>query len=120
MMASGITGLAAPACAQGGHAAFAQWVETFRARALARGVSEATYVQVMRGLKPDTAVYELDRNQPEFGEKIWQYLNRRVSDWRIASGMEKAKEYASLLGRIEQDFGVDHSIMLGLWGIESA
>ena len=37
----------------------------------------------MGGLKPDTAVYALDRSQPEFSEQLWQYLNRRVSDWRI-------------------------------------
>src|SRR5689334_10717345 len=55
-------------------ASFPQWVETFRSRATARGVSDATYTRVMRGLKPDTSVYALDREQPEFTEKLWQYL----------------------------------------------
>ena len=36
------------------------------------------------------------------------------------TGKEKAKEYAPLLARIEKDYGVDRSVMLGLWGIESA
>jgi membrane-bound lytic murein transglycosylase B len=74
----------------------------------------------MTGIKPDTAVFELNRSQPEFDEQLWQYLNRRVSDWRIVTGKEKAKEYAPLFDRIERDLGVDRSIMLGLWGIESA
>ena len=99
---------------------FDQWVAAFRARALARGVSDATYTRVMHGLKPDTTVFEQLRSQPEFNEQIWQYLNRRVSDWRIVTGKEKAKEYAPLLARIAQDFGVERSIMLGIWGIESA
>ena len=74
----------------------------------ARGVSEATYARVMGGLKPDTTrVQGASRSQPEFNEKLWQYLNRRVSDWRIVTGKEKAKEYAALLARIEQDFGVE-------------
>jgi len=120
ILAGGVTALASPSYAQRGRPAFAQWVESFRARALARGVSDATYSRVMQGLKPDTAVFELDRNQPEFGEKVWQYLNRRVSDWRIATGKEKAKEYAPLFARIERDFGVDRWVMLGIWGIESA
>src|SRR5262249_20824642 len=107
ILAGGVTALPSPSYAQPGRPALAQWVESFRARALARGVSEATYSRVMQGLKPDTAVFELDRNQPEFGEKVWQYLNRRVSDWRIATGKEKAKEYAPLFARIERDFGVD-------------
>jgi lytic murein transglycosylase len=83
-------------------------------------VSEATYARVMGGLKPDTTVFKELANQPEFNEKVWQYLNRRVSEWRIVTGKEKAKEYAPLLARIEQDFGVGRSVILGLWGIESA
>jgi membrane-bound lytic murein transglycosylase B len=71
-------------------------------------------------VKPDTSVLELNRDQPEFGEQLWQYLNRRVSDYRITVGREKAKEYASLLSRVEKDYGVDPSLMLAIWGIESA
>jgi lytic murein transglycosylase len=99
---------------------FSHWIESFRARARACGVSDATYTHVMHGLKPDTEVFDLQRDQPEFDEKLWQYLNRRVSDWRIEAGKEKAKEYAALLSRIEQDIGVDRSVMLGIWGVESA
>ena len=101
-------------------ASFSQWVETFRARARARGISDATYTRVMSGIKPDTSVYALDRAQPEFTEEVWQYLNRRVSDWRILTGKERAKEYAPLLDRIERTYGVDRYILLGLWGMESA
>ena len=99
---------------------FNQWVERFMARALARGISEDTYRAVMTGLKPDTSVYALDKSQPEFREEIWQYLNRRVSDWRIQTGKERAREHASLLARLERDYGVDRYILLGLWGMESA
>src|SRR5438477_2344752 len=98
---------------------FAQWIETFRARALAKGVSDATYSRVMGGLKPDTTVFTEIRSQPEFNQQLWQYLNRRVSDWRIQTGQERAKTYAPLFARIEKDFGVDRAVILGLWGIES-
>jgi lytic murein transglycosylase len=74
----------------------------------------------MSNIKPDTKVFELIRSQPEFNEQLWQYLNRRVSDWRITTGREKAKEFAPLLERIENDYGVDRWVMLGVWGIESA
>jgi lytic murein transglycosylase len=99
---------------------FAEWVESFRHRARARGISDATYDRVMRGLKPDTSVYELDSRQPEFTEELWQYLNRRVSEWRIDIGKQRAQEQAHLLKRIEHDIGVDRYVMLGLWGMESA
>src|SRR5215469_1813616 len=112
--------LPGPGAAQSPQQPFDQWVEAFRARASARGISDATYMRVMHGLKPDTTVFEQLRNQPEFNEQLWQYLNRRVSEWRITTGKEKAKEYAPLFDRLEHDFGVERSIMLGVWGIESA
>ena len=99
---------------------FDQWIAAFRTKAMARGITEETYARVTRGVRPDTAALEAIRSQPEFNEQLWQYLNRRVSDWRVIAGQEKAKEYAPLLTRIERDFGVERSIMLGVWGIESA
>ena len=101
-------------------APFEDWVATFRARARARGVSDQTYGRVFTGMKPDTSVYALDKAQPEFREQVWQYLNRRVSDWRIGVGRERALQHAGLLERIERTYGVDRYTMLGLWGMESA
>src|ERR1700730_11333504 len=63
----------AAAAAKGVNHPFPQWVNTFRKRALARGVSDATYTRVMANVKPDTSVYALDRAQPEFTEQVWQY-----------------------------------------------
>jgi lytic murein transglycosylase len=111
--------LGRPAVAQVAAQPFTQWVESFRPRALAKGISDATYTRVMSGLKPDTSVFTEIRSQPEFHQQLWQYLNRRVSDWRIQTGQERAKTYAPLFARIEKDFGVERGIMLGLWGIES-
>src|SRR5262249_54079389 len=106
--------------AQHAGSSFDAWREAFRQRAAARGVSEATYRRVMDGVKPDTSVYSEIRSQPEFNEALWQYINRRVSDWRIITGKARAKEYAPLLARIESEYGVDRYIMLALWGIESS
>jgi lytic murein transglycosylase len=74
----------------------------------------------MGAIKPDTSVYAQIRSQPEFNEALWQYINRRVSDWRIITGKARAKEYAPLLARIESEYGVDRFTMLALWGIESS
>jgi membrane-bound lytic murein transglycosylase B len=111
---------AGAAQAQSSSIPFPEWVAAFRDRALARGISGATYDRVMASVKPDTTVFEQIRNQPEFKEEIWQYINRRVSDWRIITGKEKAKEHAALLARIEQDYGVEPGVILGLWGVESS
>ncbi|WP_436198749.1 lytic murein transglycosylase [Astrobacterium formosum] len=99
---------------------FSSWVASFRAKALGRGISPATYDRVMGALKPDASVFGQIRSQPEFKEALWQYLNRRVSDWRLTEGKDKLKEVGALLARIEQDYGVDRYVLLALWGIESA
>ena len=109
-----------PAQAQNSSMNFELWVAAFRPRALARGVSEQTYDRVMRGVKPDTSVYALDRAQPEFTEKMWQYINRRCSDHRVITGKTRATEHEALLAKIEKDYGVDRYLMLGLWGMESS
>lgn len=101
-------------------AAFQKWVVRFRGQAVNRGVSEATYDRVMGNIKPDTAVYELQRRQPEFTEEMWQYINRRCSDWRVTTGKQRAKEHAALLARLEREYGVDRYVLLGLWGMESS
>jgi membrane-bound lytic murein transglycosylase B len=99
---------------------FDEWIVAFRAKAQAHGITEATYARVMTGIKPDMTGLKAIHEQPEFNEPLWQYLNRRVSDWRVQTGQQKAKLYASLFERIEHDFGVDRSIMLGVWGVESS
>ena len=106
--------------AQAASAAFDHWVAAFRPRALAKGVSEATYDRVMSAVTPDTRVLDLISNQDEFKEELGQYRQRRCSDWRIITGKERAKEYAGLLGRIERDYGVSRYIMLAFWGVESS
>src|SRR6185437_5110136 len=85
-----------------------------------RGISELTLVRVMSGVTPDMSVLAQFESQPEFTELLWQYINRRCSDWRVIKGKERAKEYALLLARIEKDYGVDRYMMLGLWGMESS
>jgi membrane-bound lytic murein transglycosylase B len=99
---------------------FDQWIAAFRSQAIARGIADDTYTRVMEGLRPDTTGLDAIRNQPEFTQKLWQYINRVSTDWKIAAGQEKAKQYAPLLSRIEKDFGIEPAFMLGVWGIESA
>jgi membrane-bound lytic murein transglycosylase B len=99
---------------------FEQWIAVFRAKALSRGISPVIYDRVMTGLKPDMGVFALQSAQPEFKEQLWQYLNRRVSEWRINVGRERAKQYAPLFDKLEANFGVSRVTLLGLWGMETA
>src|SRR5262245_34955272 len=89
---------------------FAKWVGEFRSRALGRGISTQTYARVMDALEPDVSALEQVRSQPELIEPMWQYINRRCSDWRVVTGKERAREQADLLARIEKEYGVDRYI----------
>jgi membrane-bound lytic murein transglycosylase B len=99
---------------------FDHWRDGFRAHALAKGISEATWTRVMGRIEPDMSVFAQMQSQPEFSEEIWQYINRRVSDWRITAGKEALRKNQALFARIEQDFGVERGTLLALWGVESA
>jgi len=99
---------------------FDRWRDTFRSRALAKGISEATWTRVMGRVQPDISVFRQMETQPEFDEQIWQYINRRVSDWRIIAGKEALRKNEALFIRIEREFGVERGTLLALWGVESA
>ncbi len=99
---------------------FEAWRDAFRARALAKGITEATWNRAMARVEPDMSVFDQIGSQPEFTEQTWQYINRRVSDWRIIHGKQALKQNAALFSRIERDFGVERGTLLALWGVESA
>lgn len=106
--------------AQSAKQPFSVWVAEFRAKARARGITDEVYDRVTSGLQPDISVYAKDGAQPEFREQLWQYLNRRISEWRLITGAAAAKDNARLLKRLQTDYGVEPDVLLGLWGMESA
>ncbi len=101
-------------------AEFAEWVGTFRSRALAKGISGATYDRVMRATVPDTTVYKSDKSQPEVQEPIWRYVDRRTGEYNVETGKKRVREYSALFDRIEEKYGVDRHLLCALWGLESS
>ncbi|WP_420712605.1 lytic murein transglycosylase [Frigidibacter sp. RF13] len=104
----------------GSEAGFDRWVEGFRPRALARGISEKLFERAFRGVTYDPYVVEKDRNQGEFVKPIWEYLDKAVSDERVANGRKALKKYARLLKQIEAAYGVEKEIVVAVWGLESS
>src|SRR6202048_1444372 len=90
---------------------FDQWRDGFRARALAKGISDATWTRVMGRIEPDMSVFRQMQRQLEFYEQIWQYVNRRASDWRIIAGKEALRKNEALFTRVEKDFGVERGTL---------
>jgi len=96
------------------------WVEAFRPRALAAGVSAATFDAAMRGVEFNPKVVERDRNQNEFTKTIWDYLDTAVSEDRVALGRKAIEKNRALLDRIEAEYGVEKEVVAAVWGLESA
>jgi membrane-bound lytic murein transglycosylase B len=95
------------------------WVKSFWATAKSAGISWGTYSGALGGFTPDPDVLQRADSQAEFTMKIWNYLDQMVSDERLSQGKSAVATYATLLGRIEQRYGVDRYIVAAIWGIES-
>ena len=109
--------LATPLAAFAAPPGFDAWRDNFRARTCQRHFGRDR-TRVMGRIEPDMSVFRQMQKQPEFHEQIWQYINRRASDWRIINGREALKKHEALFARIEQDFGVERGTLLALWGVD--
>ena len=103
--------------AQGSFAAFVAGVKTEARR---MGVRDATLEDAFAGVQPNQRVIELDRRQPEFSLTWPEYRARVLPDTRRQAARENYAREQALLSQVEDRYGVDRFIMLGIWGVESA
>lgn len=99
--------------------AFDAWKQQFRQLAIAEGIHAETVDTALRGLLPDRKVLRLEAHQPEFTKTVWEYLDTAASPERIATGQALLRNYAPLLQRIHEQYGVQPEYLLAVWGLES-
>jgi lytic murein transglycosylase len=99
---------------------FNTFVAAMSAEAQAAGVSPAVISQALNGVTQDPTVLSFDRRQRgTFNKTFEQYVSTRVGAGRINMGRQMLLRHASLLARIEQQFGVPPQIVVAIWGLES-
>ena len=98
---------------------FAQWQAGFRQQALQAGITPATFDRAFIGITPDMDVIKADRSQPEFTRPVWEYLEGALSPLRVRNGKKLLDQHAVLLSQLEQRYGVDRSVLVSVWGMES-
>jgi membrane-bound lytic murein transglycosylase B len=98
---------------------FDSFIANFRAKALAAGVSAATYDAAMSGLTPDPRVPDLVTSQPEFTTPMWDYIEGRVTAGRIERGKVALARNADLFSAVGQRYGVDPYVLGAIWGMET-
>tara|TARA_Y100000590_G_scaffold89337_2_gene100497 strand:- start:3483 stop:4460 length:978 start_codon:yes stop_codon:yes gene_type:complete len=98
---------------------FNVWIEDFKVKAEASGISKETVNQVLDKSTVIPRIIELDRNQPEFKLTLTQYLNNVVSKRRITKGVKKIRENWDLLEELSKKYKVQKRFIVALWGIET-
>lgn len=99
---------------------FEDWINEFKARALAQGISASVFERAFKNVRFNGEVITFDRNQSEFTKTIWDYLDSAVSAPRIENGQAALRERGEVLDQIEARFGVEKEIVAAVWGLESA
>ena len=110
--------LATPAWAQPVES-FDSFIASFRAKALAAGVSAQTYDTAMAGMTPDPRVPALVTSQPEFTTTMWDYIEGRVTSGRIERGKAAIARNSALFAAVGQAYGVDPYVLGAIWGMET-
>lgn len=98
---------------------FAACVATLQQQALAEGVPATAVEGALAKVSYVPRVIELDRQQPEFTQTFAGYLNRRVTEQRVARGRELLAEHRALLDKLADQYGVPAQYLLAFWGLET-
>lgn len=103
----------------GDQASYNVWVNQFKQKARADGISETTLNAAFNGSQFKSRVIELDRKQPESKMTFAQYKDRIVSSQRVKQGRHEFKKHRALLDEIGSAYGVQPQYIVALWGIET-
>jgi lytic murein transglycosylase len=108
---------------------FSRWLESLWPQAQSKGVSRATFSAAIHGLEPDLTLPDLElpgrKGQPQPGQAEFiqtpaDYIRDAVIARLAERGKKLAAEHRATLAAIEQRFGVPPSMILAIWGRETA
>jgi lytic murein transglycosylase len=101
-----------------GTGSFDAWLDDFKNEAAAKGVSRSAITSGLSGVTLDQAVLSRDRSQRVFSQSFEEFSGRMVPP-RLTRGANMMKQYGSVLGRIEQSYGVPGEVLVAIWGLET-
>lgn len=111
--------LALAAGASANEVDFRTWLASLKQEARQAGIRDATLERAFAGVQPIPRIIELDRKQPEKTMTFAQYMERVVSQSRIAEARRRLDENRAVLEPIGRQFGVQPRFIVALWGIET-
>ena len=115
VLTSPATTVLAASCGTG---SFQAWLDEFKNEAAAKGISQSAIASGLNGVTLDQSVISRDRSQRVFNQSFEEFSGRMVPP-RLARGANLMKQYGSVLGRIEQSYGVPGEVLVAIWGLET-
>jgi len=100
-------------------AGFESWLERFKGKAAAQGISQGAISSALGGVSYDPTVVRLDRSQKSFKLSFEQFYARRVGPALIRRGQGLMRTHAATLDRVQKRFGVPPEIIIAIWGLET-
>ena len=101
-----------------GSGTFETWLEDFKKEAATKGISQSAIQAGLTGLVLDKSVLARDHSQKVFSQTFEEFSGRMVPP-RLTRGANMLKQYGSVLGRIEQAYGVPGEVLVAIWGLET-
>ena len=98
---------------------FSGWLERFKARAVAAGISRSAVESALAGVSYDRTVVRLDRSQKSFKLSFEAFYARRVGSALIRRGQNLMRTHRATLDRVEKRFGVPAPVIVAIWGLET-
>jgi len=114
-LAAATSAFAATCNTPGGFDAF---LKDMRKDAAKAGVSPRG-LAALEGVTVDDKVLAADKRQHVFKQTFEQFSGRMISKDRLTKGGNHMLRHASMLSRIEQQFGVPGSVIVAIWGLET-
>lgn len=98
---------------------FQTWLSALKIEAKEKGFSDQLIKDALNDLKPYPKAIKSDRAQPEFKRTFETYSTKRLSEWRVKTGLKKKVEYKELLEKVGKAYGVQPRFILAFWGLET-
>ena len=119
LMATTLSFLGTSALANGCGGTFSEFMAGVKKEAIAKGYSKSTVDKFFASVRIDKKVLQADRAQGVFKLTFSQFAKRVISQNRMDHGKKNRKKYASTFDKVQRTYGVDPSVMLAFWALET-
>lgn len=97
---------------------FNGFIADYKKEAAAQGISKRG-LAALDGVTLDDGVIAADRKQKVFSQTFEQFSGRMISKSRLSIGEKMLLTHASMLQRIEKQYGVPGAVVVAIWGLET-